>query len=70
VKVVALIVAEFIASLKVALNTWPMGTLRAPFAGSVDTTAGGGVIVVKDHTEGPSSAAPPGAKAPVVIVAV
>jgi hypothetical protein len=50
VKVVALIVAELIASLKVALNTWPMGTFVAPLTGIVDTTAGAGVIVVKVHT--------------------
>jgi hypothetical protein len=48
--VVALIVAGFIAPLKVALSTWPMGTFTAPFDGTVDTTVGGGVIVVKDHT--------------------
>jgi hypothetical protein len=70
VKVVALIVPAFIASLKVALSTWPMGTLIAPFAGIVDTTAGAGVIVVKDHVKGPIRPAPPGAEAPVVIVAV
>jgi hypothetical protein len=50
VKVIALIVAGLIASLKVALSTWPMGTFAAPFTGTVDATAGGGVIVVKDHT--------------------
>jgi hypothetical protein len=50
VNVVALIVAGLIASLKVALNTWPMGTFVAPFAGAVDTTAGAGVIVEKVHT--------------------
>jgi hypothetical protein len=49
VKVALLIEAGLIASPKVALSTWPMGTFTAPFAGIVDNTAGGGVIVVKDH---------------------
>jgi hypothetical protein len=49
VKVVALIVEGVIASLKVALNTWLIGIFTAPFAGAVDTTTDGGVIVVKDH---------------------
>jgi hypothetical protein len=40
-------VAALIASLKVALKTWPMDTFVAPFAGIVLVTAGGGVMVVK-----------------------
>jgi hypothetical protein len=47
------IVFGFMASLKVALRTWPMGTLAAPFAGSVAVTTGatgGGVPVVNVHT--------------------
>ena len=54
VKVVAAIVAGFIASLKVALTTWLMGTPVAPLAGIVETTVGGvvsgAVAVVKVHT--------------------
>jgi hypothetical protein len=50
VKVVALIEAEVIASLNVAVNTWPTGTFTAPFAGTVATTVGTGVIVEKLHT--------------------
>jgi hypothetical protein len=70
VKVVALIVAGFIPSLKVALRTWPMGTLMAPFAGTTAITAGGGVIVVKVHTYLAGSGVPATLVAPVVIVAV
>jgi hypothetical protein len=43
-------VAHFIASLNVALSTWPRGTPVAPFTGIVDTTAGVGVIVVNVQT--------------------
>ena len=50
VKVDPLIVAGFIASLKVALITWPIATFVAPFAGIVDTTTGAGVIVVNVQT--------------------
>jgi hypothetical protein len=50
VKVVALIEAEAIASLKVALSIWPTGTLVAPFTGVVAVTVGAGVMVVKLHT--------------------
>jgi hypothetical protein len=50
VKVDALIVVGFIGSLNVALNVWPMATFVAPFTGSVDTTAGGGVTVLKVQT--------------------
>ena len=50
VKVDALIDAALIASLKVALRTWLMGTLAAPFTGAVAVTVGGGVIVVNVQT--------------------
>jgi hypothetical protein len=50
VKVVDVSVAQLIVSLKVALSTWLTGTPVAPFTGTVDTTKGGGVIVVKVHT--------------------
>jgi hypothetical protein len=50
VKLEESIVAGFIASLNVALSTWLMGTLWALFAGSVETTTGGGAMVVKVHT--------------------
>ena len=43
-------VEQSIASLKVAVSTWPMGTLVAPIAGTTAVTVGGGVIVVKVHT--------------------
>jgi hypothetical protein len=43
-------VAQFIASLKVALSTWAIGIPIAPFAGTTAVTVGGGVIVVKVHT--------------------
>jgi hypothetical protein len=47
-----------------------MGTLVAAFAGTTAVTVGGGVIVVKVHTELVGSAVPPGVVAPVVMVAV
>ena len=54
VKVVAgdVRVAQFIASLKVALSTWAMGTPVAPFTGIVEITIVGrrGDRVVKLHT--------------------
>jgi hypothetical protein len=50
VKVAASSVAGLIASLNVALRTWPTGTPVAPFAGTTAVTVGGGVIVVKVHT--------------------
>ena len=45
-------VAQFIASLKVALTAWLMATPVAAFAGMVETTVGvsGAVAVVKVHT--------------------
>jgi hypothetical protein len=70
VKVVVLIVLGFIVWLKVALRIWLVGTSMAPFKGVVVTTRGAGATVVKDHTKGPISSAPPGAAAAVVIVAV
>jgi hypothetical protein len=42
--------AGVIASLKVAVSTWLMETLVAPFTGTTAVTVGGGVIVVKVHT--------------------
>jgi hypothetical protein len=50
VKVELVIVAAFIASLKVALRAWPIGTFVAAFAGTVAVIVGGGVIVVKVQT--------------------
>jgi hypothetical protein len=35
--------------LKVAVRTWPMGTLAAAFAGVVAVTVGGIGVVVKVH---------------------
>ena len=54
VKVVAgdVSVAQFIASLKVALSAWVIGTPVAPFAATVLATVGGGggaATVVKLH---------------------
>jgi hypothetical protein len=42
-------VAAFIAMLKVAVRTCPMGTLAAAFTGVVAITVGGGATVVKVH---------------------
>jgi hypothetical protein len=42
--------AGAIASLNVAVSTWLTGTFVAPFAGTVETTVGTGVIVVNVHT--------------------
>jgi hypothetical protein len=70
VKVVGVSVAHFIASLKVALSTWLMGTPVAPFTGIVDITAGIGEIVVNVHTVLLASLVPARSSAPVVIVAV
>jgi hypothetical protein len=50
VKDAALIVPCLIASLKVALSIWPIGTLVDPFAGTTAVTVGAAVIVVKLHT--------------------
>jgi hypothetical protein len=70
VKVDALIVAGLIASLKVALSTWPTATFVAPFAGTVDITVGGRVVVVNVQTYLDVRGVPPGSVAPVVIVPV
>src|SRR2546422_73357 len=55
VKVVVLMVAGFIASLKVAVMTAREHTPVAPFAGVTETTVGGGLhplaAVLKLHTE-------------------
>ena len=52
-KVVASIVAGFIASLKVALSTWLMGTPVAPLTGMVEITVGGVVSGAVRGGEGP-----------------
>ena len=69
VKVAALIVPGFIASLNVAMTNVLTATAVAPFAGTVETTVGG-ATVVKVHTKLVASGAPVGSFAPVVIVAV
>lgn len=69
VKVVALIVEAFIGALNVAETRVFTGTAEAPFAGTVETTVGGGAVV-SVHTKLAASAAPAGSFAPVVIVAV
>jgi hypothetical protein len=43
-------VEQSIASLNLAVSSWPMGTPVAVLRGTVDVTKGGGVIVVKLHT--------------------
>jgi hypothetical protein len=63
-------VEQSIASLKVAVSTWLMGTPVAVFTGTTAVTVGGGVIVVKVHTYPLSNEVPPRFAAPVVIVAV
>ena len=50
VNVDALMDAGVIASLNVADSTWAMGTPVAPFVGTVDITAGAGVMVINVHT--------------------
>jgi hypothetical protein len=72
VKVAALIVAAFIASLNVAEIVVLTGTAEAPLAGAVETTVGGAAVaaVVNVHTKLAARAAPVGSFAPVVIVAV
>jgi hypothetical protein len=69
VKVVPLIVAGFMASLNVAETRVLTATKVARFAGTVETTVGGGAVV-KVQTKLAASAAPAGSFAPVVIVAV
>jgi hypothetical protein len=68
VKVAALIVAGFIASLNVTETRVLTGTAVAPLAGSVETTVG--APVAKVHTKFAGKALPPGSCAPVVMVAV
>jgi hypothetical protein len=69
VKVVALIVVASIGTLNVAVTVVLSATLTAPFAGTVETTVGGGAVV-KVHTKFAASGTPAGSFAPVVIVAV
>lgn len=68
-KVVPVIVAGSIASLKVAAMGVLTGTTVARFAGTVDKTEGGGAVV-NVHTKLAASQTPAGSRAPVVIVAV
>jgi hypothetical protein len=69
VKVAALIVAGFMASLNVAEIVVFTATAVAAFAGTVETTMGAGAVV-NVHTELVAREAPVGSFAPVVIVAV
>lgn len=74
VKVMVLMVAGFIASLKVAVMTAREHTPVAPFAGVTETTVGGGLhplaAVVKLQTESLASPLPKVSRTPVVRVAV
>src|SRR2546423_616543 len=74
VKVVALMVAVFIGSLKVAVMTAREHTPVAPMAGLTETTIGGGLhplaAVVKLHTKSLARALPNRSRTPVVRVAV
>ena len=74
VKVMVLMVAGFIASLKVAVMTAREHTPVAPFAGVTETTVGGGLhplaAVVKLQTESLASPLPKVSRIPVVRVAV
>jgi energy-converting hydrogenase Eha subunit B len=73
VKVVVLIVAAFIAWLKVAVTTVLGQTPTAPFAGVSETTIGGTqatAAVVKLHATFFASAFPNASFAPVLTVAV
>ena len=69
VKVAALIVAGFIASLNIAETGVLTGTAVAPLGGTVEITVGA-AAVVNVQTKLAASAAPVGSFAPVVIVAV
>lgn len=73
-KVVALIVAGFIASLKVAVTTAREHTPVTPFRGVTETTTGGGLhalaAVVKVHTKLRANPIPKRFLARVVMVAV
>lgn len=68
-KVVPVIVAGFMASVNVAEMGVLTGTAVARFAGTVETSAGGGAVV-NVHTKLAANATPAGSCAPVVIVAV
>jgi hypothetical protein len=69
VKVAALMVAAFMTSLNVSEIAVFTAMAAAPFAGTVDTTLGGGAVV-KVQTKLTASAAPEGFFVPVVIVAM
>jgi len=69
VKVVPVMVAGFIGALNVAEMSVLTATVVARFAGTVDTTEGGGAVV-NVHTKLAASGAPVGSFAPVVMVAV
>ena len=68
-KVVPVMVAGFIGTLKVAEMVVLTATAVARFAGTVDTIVGGGAVV-KVHTKLAARGAPVGSFAPVVMVAV
>ena len=68
VKVAALIVAGFMASLNVAVTRVLTGTAVAPLVGNVEITVG--ALVLKLQTKLAASAMPNASIAPVVIVAV
>ena len=74
VKVVALMLAVFIASLKVAVMTAREHTPVAPLAGVTETTVGGGLhpleAVVKLQTKSLASPLPKVSLTPLVRVAV
>ena len=74
VKVVVLMLAGFIASLKVTVTTAREHTPVAPLAGVTETTVGGGLhplaAVLKLHTKSVARALPKVSLAPVVMVAV
>src|SRR5947208_15388958 len=73
-KLAVLIVKGFIASLKVALMVWLIGTAVAPLAGTVALTVGavvsGVAPVVKLQLKSVASALPARSRDPIVIVAV
>jgi hypothetical protein len=69
VKVVTLIVVASIGTLNVAVTVILSATVTALFAGTVETTVGGGAVV-NVHTKLAASGTPAGSFAPVVIVAV
>ncbi len=73
-KLAVVIVKGSIASLKVALMVWLIGTAVAPLAGTVALTVGavvsGVAPVVKLQLKSVASALPAKSRAPVVTVAV